>query len=469
MQNLIQDNNNFNANSHYNMAKEKNNDKYKIITLMVFCFIFLASAITLGVLYSNSAIQSSTYQTTLDSSYNRAVYELADNINDIELNLNKASVSSGKQMQAKYLRLACDNCKYAQGNLAQLPANSSSIAGAVKFVNQVDGYCTSLLNSTSVLSEEEKSKINELLDIVLELKATLNALSVKLLQGYSILSNSEQIYDGLNDFSANFSAISSDSIAYPSMIFDGPFSDSLYNKEIKGLPEVNVVEAVAKDALVGILKDSFNYESIDYMGETSGVFDTFDYNVSLKDGSSLIVQMAKRGGFLLTITSESLQSENVTYSVEECANIASEFCAKAGASNMAKVWSEEYAGVAVLNMAPIVDNVIYYPDLIKVKVDQNSGKIIGYEAQNFAINHYDRNVGTPSLGATEARELLDSRLNLNSQKLCVIPLDFGGEVFAYEFDCEYMGNQYYIYINANYGDEEKILKVVQTSEGYLLS
>ena len=451
------------------VKKIRANDKHKIITLIIFCLIFLTSAITLGVLYSESAILSASYQTTLDSSYNRAVYELVDNINDIELNLNKASVSSGKDLQTKYLRLACDNCKYAQGNLAQLPANSNSIAGAVRFVNQVDGYCTSLINSSSTLSSEDKQKIDELVDIVLELKATFNTLISKLLQGYSILNNSEQMYDGINDFSANFSAISSDSISYPSMIFDGPFSDSLYNREIVGLPKEEVSENVAKDILVGILEGSYEYNSISYLGETQGLFNTYDYRIEVKNATSFIAQVAKRGGFLLTITCDAMLNENSLLSVEECASIARDFCAKAGASNMSMVWSEEYGGVAVLNMAPVVNNVIYYPDLIKVKVDQNSGKIIGYEAQNYAINHKDRVLSAPSLGATEARELLDPRLNVNTQKLCVMPLDYGGEVFAYEFNCEYMGATYYVYINANYGDEEKILKVVYTNEGSLLS
>ena len=458
----------FNNNNYLDIKRNKS-DKYKIITLIVFCLIFLASAITLGVLYTDATKLSTSYSQTLNSSYNRAVYDLVDNINDIELNLNKAGVSGNKNLQTKYLRLVCDNCKYAQGNLSQLPANSFVIADAVKFVNQVDGYCSSLVNSSNSLSEEEKQKLSELVDIVLELKTTFNTLINKLLQGYSILYNSEQVYSGLNDFSANFSGISSDSIAYPSMIFDGPFSDSLYNREIVGLPQTEVDEPTAKSILEGILQGEREYESIDYMGETVGMIATYDYKVNYSDDKSAIYQLAKRGGFLVTILSEAMQSEEINYSLQDCANIATEFCAKAGASNMQMVWNEELFGVAVLNMAPVVDNVIYYPDLIKVKVSQSTGYIVGYEAQNYAINHKPRDVGTPSFGATQAREMLDSKLNINSQKLCVIPLDFGGEVFAYEFDCEYMGSQYYIYINANYGEEEKILKVVQTTEGNLLS
>ena len=52
----------------------------------------------------------------------------------------------------------------------------------------------------------------------------------------------------------------------------------------------------------------------------------------------------------------------------------------------------------------------------------------------------------------------------NAQKLCIIPLEYGGEVLAYEFYCEYYGAEYYVYINAFDGDEERVMKVVSTTD-----
>ena len=450
-------------------TKHKNSGKYKIITLSIFCLIFLASAITLGVLYSNATMLKNDYQISLDSGYNRAVYDLVDNINDIELNLNKTNVSSAEKLQKKYLQLVCDNCKYAQGNLAQLPANSSVIVDAVKFVNQIDGYCTSLIATSSGLSKEQKMQLAGLADVILELKVVFNSLVDKLLQGYSILEHSEEISSNLDDFSVNFSPLSSDSISYPSMIFDGPFSDSLYNREIVGLPEEIVDENIAKDNLFGILTGNYDYSSVEYIGESNGMIQTYDYKITLTNQKNIFAQVTKRGGFLLCLVGEATQREDVNYTMAQCEQIATNFCLKCGASDMQMVWSEDFRGIAVLNMAPVVNNIIYYPDLIKVKIDMYTGEVVGYEAQNYAINHKERNFSFVSFGATDARNMIDATININQQRLCVIPLEWGGEILAYEFDCEYYGSQYYIYINVDTGSEEKILKVVGTSEGYLLS
>ena len=450
----------------YVRAKE---EKYKLITACVFALIFLASAIVLGILYANSVDLKNQYGNSLEMSYDRAVYELVDNINDIELNLNKTSVSGSENLQRKYLQLVCDNCKYAESNLGQLPVSMYATREGVKFINQVDGYCTSLISQSRELSSEEKAKIEELTEIVVELKAVINQLVEKLLQGYSILNGSVDADLGIDNFSANFDGFSSDSISYPSMIFDGPFSDSLNNKEIKGLTDIEVSEDVARKNLESILNEEYAVKEIKYLGETKANFDTFDYEIILDNNKIINAQMAKRAGFLLTFIGQVDESEDTAYSLEESRQIAKDFCAKAGASDMEMVWSEEAYGIAVLNMAPILNKVILYPDLIKVKVDMSSGIVVGYEAQNYAYNHTEREEITPSLGATDARNLLDARLNINEQRLCIMPLEYGGEILAYEFDCEFLGERYFVYINALNGDEERVMKVVSTQEGALVS
>ncbi len=443
--------------------------KYKYMVCIVFSIVFLTCAITLGILYTNSSLMKNEYGNSLESSYNKAVYELVDNVNDIELNLNKSKVSSSESLQKKYLQLVCDNCKYAQSNLAYLPVNISATREGVKFINQMDGYCTSLISTNASLTSEQKEKLQELIDITGELKLVLNALIDKVIQGYSILEGSANANLGIDDFSSNFEGFSSDSISYPSMIFDGPFSDSLYNKEIKGLPKEEVSKEDAQAKLEAVLNEKYEYSEIVYEGTTSANFDTYDFTVKLNDNKSIMVQMAKRGGFLLTFVGEASESETPTKSIDECAEIAKNFLTACGISDMKMVWNETSKGIAVINMAPVINNIIYYPDLIKIKVDMTTGLVIGYEAQNYAYNHVERTKTTPSVGATEARELIEKTININTQKLCIIPLEYGGEVLAYEFDCEYNGGHYYIYINAYNGDEERIMKVVDTEEGALLS
>ncbi|MGN1227191.1 MAG: PepSY1/2 domain-containing protein, partial [Christensenellales bacterium] len=235
------------------------------------------------------------------------------------------------------------------------------------------------------------------------------------------------------------------------------------DKEIKGLPEAEVDKDTAQNNLTSILGEEYAYDRIEYEGETNGDFVTYDFSIYVGD-NVITAQVAKRGGFLINLSGFVTESETTTYSIDECIANAISFANVAGASDMQSVWKDEQKGIAFINLAPVINNVIYYPDLIKVKVDMNSGLVVGYDAQPYAYNHIDRTKTTPTLSAVQARDLLDLTLNINTQKLCIIPLEYGGEVLAYEFNCEYYGDEYYVYINAFNGNEEKVMKVVSTTD-----
>lgn len=452
--------NNSNTNTK---AKKKNNTA--VLVLAILCGVFVVGMVTFGALFINSNNLASTYGNTIESSYKKTFYELLDNVNDIELNLSKVQVSNNQALQQKYLQLVSDNCKYAQNNFGTLPVGVNTVNEGVKFINQMDGYCTSLIASDDLLTLEEKEQISELRDITLELKAALNSIVTKLLNGYSILNNSDFNEEGLTNFSSNFTGISSDSITYPSMIFDGPFSDSLYNREIKGLTGEEISEEEATTIVQNIFDDFKNAE-VNFSNETNGIFETYDFEVTA-DERMFFVQITKKGGFLLTLSSYGGQSETISVDVAGCEQLAEDFATKLTLSDMQSVWSEDLQGICFINLAPVVNDVIYYPDLIKVKIEMSTGTIIGWEAQNYAYNHTERTETTPVIGATEARDMIDLVLNINDQRLCIMPLEYGGEVLAYEFECEYYGDTYYVFINAITGEEERVLKVVATDEGTL--
>ena len=445
----------------FNIKNE--NLKRRICVLTAFTIIFAIGFILFGILYTDSNLRGNSYGNSLEAGYQRAVYELSDNINNIEVNLSKVQVSEDASLQRKYLQLVCDNCKYAQSNFQILPIKLSTTREGVAFINKMDGYCTSVIAGETAMTESQKVKIQQLHGITLELKKALNDLISKIMGGYSILQASEKDMGELDDFSSNFEGLGADSISYPSMIFDGPFSDSLYNKEIKGLTEVEVDKETAQKNLEAILADFYQYDKIEYEGETKGDFVTYDFSIYVKD-KIISASLSKRGGFLLNLSGYADESETAEQTIDDAIKTAIKFAGLAGASDMKCVWSDSQKGVAFINLAPVINNVIYYPDLIKVKVDLSTGNVVGYDAVSYAYNHTDRETTTPTLSAVQARDLLDLKLNINAQKLCIIPLEYGGEVLAYEFYCEYYGAEYYVYINAFDGDEERVMKVVSTTD-----
>ena len=81
-----------------------------------------------------------------------------------------------------------------------------------------------------------------------------------------------------------------------------------------------------------------------------------------------------------------------------------------------------------------------------------------------------RRLPKPSIDADEARELLSPALTVTeSARLAVIPVETVDtpEAFCWEFRGTSYGEQFFVYINAEKGTEEKVLQLITTSEGSL--
>ena len=436
------------------------------VTFLVLMIIFAVGMIAFGTLYFLDSSKTGVYAGTLENVYQRCVFELLDNVSNIDDNLTKAIVANDIDGEMRYLKLVSDECKYAQNNFSLLPITMNTVDSGVKFINQVDGYTTSLVKKNEKLTSEEIDKLKEVDEIVASLKGILMEVTDEVLNGKTIMSGNVLNDEGLTEFSLSFEEINSEDISYPTMIFDGPFSDSLYNKVPKGLPESEITKEEAEEKLSGYLVD-YNTEKIKFVGQTKGNFETYDFNVTTAD-YELYAQLTKKGGFLLTLSGYTEYGEQINYEEKMCEKIAKDFSLLAKIQNMEVVWTESSKGICYVNLAPKIDNVIYYPDLIKVKVDMVNGKVIGYEAQNYAYNHTERKDLVATFDGVKAREMINSKMTVQSQRLAIIPLDYGGEALCYEFMGEYEDRVYFIYINAKTGIEERVLKVVGTSEGELI-
>jgi len=157
----------------------------------------------------------------------------------------------------------------------------------------------------------------------------------------------------------------------------------------------------------------------------------------------------------------------VNISETQALNYAVKFLSSHGFSNMENTYSIKANGTVQFNFAPVQNNVRIYPDIVKVKVALDNGDIVGFDATSYYMSHVNRTIGKPKLTEVEAQRKVSKNLKVDSSRLCIIPLDGGKEVLAYEFKGTYGGDTFYVYINAENGTEEKILKIIKTSQGNL--
>ena len=420
-------------------------------------------AIGLGISEKNS----SNYQYKLENVYQSNFYSLLDSVNNLDNKLSKLNNSSSSSYQRKLLLEASSNASEAEISIASLPLSQNDIQDTVKMVNQISGYTTTLADKLAQgqsLTNDDMQTLENVSQSVSALKIQLNEFARKLDKGYQILGASMDIDADGNRFSTSFSSLKNNDVEYPTMIYDGPFSDSVVNSNIKGVTKEKVSKEKAQEHLESHFKSA---SSIEYVGSTEGRFQTYNYRVTNSSEEKLYVQSLQQGGDILTISGAGELGE-ASIDDAEAKNIALEFAKLNGIENGQVVWSDTIENDIYFNIAPTQNSIILYPDLVKVKVNLVSGTVVGYDATAYFTNHTDRSLSKGSLTLEEGESKVPERFTASLTRFALVPLDYNREVVCVEVQAEDNENIFYFYYNVTNGNLENVLKVIETDNGNLL-
>lgn len=120
-----------------------------------------------------------------------------------------------------------------------------------------------------------------------------------------------------------------------------------------------------------------------------------------------------------------------------------------------------------INFAPLQDETVLYPDLIKVKIALDNGEICSVEAQGYVFNHKKREKAVLTTSIDDAKLKLNNDIRIISMGLAIIPTDSKDEVLTYEFKGIVEEREFLVYINTDTLEEEKVLIILETPGGTL--
>jgi spore germination protein len=449
----------------YEKALEKRIDG-AISLVLVFGLVILG----LVAAIINLWVRNDTHEKALENTYEKSFFNVSNSMNELETKLNKLKITNSESQRMMLANDIWKTSSLIEDNLAQLPIDHYAISNTSKFVNQTGDYIYSLnrkLQKGGAYSQEDIKVLDSLADRCAVLNQHIQELSQKIASEYRIvdhinhakLRNNKK--DPKNLLGTGLEEINQESIDYPEMIYDGPFSDALAKKEYKalqGLKEISYKQGI--DYIMKKLKDTTN---VNYKGKASGDLKAYEYVTTAKDGFTRYIQLSVRGGLPISISSGSIQGE-AKLNEEQAKAAAKEWAKKLINQDMEGVWISATGNVAFVNLAPVVNDVVYYPDLIKVKVSLADGNILGWESNSYLQNHIQRKIAEPAITKEQAQERVSPRLEIQNVRLALIPKDWGEEVLTYEFYATYNDNLYIVYINAESGQEENILMVINTPD-----
>ena len=105
--------------------------------------------------------------------------------------------------------------------------------------------------------------------------------------------------------------------------------------------------------------------------------------------------------------------------------------------------------------------------MIKVKIALDNGEILGIETNGYLNSHHIRQDTEPTISKETAKASLNTRLDIQSEELAIIPTEWKTEILCYEFKGKIDETEFLVYINAQNGREENILVILETQGGIL--
>ena len=442
--------------------------KKNIITL-----VMVASVICLGIFGVYQYNQKTFYYRYLNGQYDRAFYQLVDNMESMQVGLSKLQVAEEEDMDILTLTDIHRRAFTAIEALGQLPVPSATVENTSKLLNQIGDYSYSLERKRArgiEFSSEDRKNLTKLQGMTGDISTELHKLYGELVSGtvkYSDLkSRAGTRLDYISDklVGRKFGAIEKNMSDMPTLIYDGPFSSALEKTRPKGVTGSVTDLAGAKKKAVDFLGIK-NADSVSQYSYVGGPIQGLGLEVK-KGDSDYFLNVSKIGGHVIWMI-DNRNVNNINISVKQAAGYADNFLKGNGYEGMVPTYSMKYDDTAVINYAYSKDGIIYYPDLIKVKVALDDGSVVGFDAMNYYMSHTQRTIGKPKLTQGQAEERVSLNLNIERVRPAVIPLSGGKEVLTYEFMGNYGGNTYYVYINAQTGNEDQVLQIIDTDEGKL--
>lgn len=398
--------------------------------------------------------------------YTRAFEDLLTDVSSLEGKLYKLEAASGLNQHEMLLMDVWRQAGETQGAISALPVSFAGSGPLTQFVNRTGDYCHSLSRKLAlgeVLTEDDFKQIGKLAESCREIYASLDAVWRD-----GIYPGDAGFLSGIYMADTQGANIDFANQEFPRLMYDGPFSESTENKKPEGLTGGEVTSQKAAQAAAKFLEIS--PDALKLEGECGGNISCYNF-AGEKDGTQFRIFITKKGGHVLWYMSShdgGISAVPTDEKYGQLSQAAQRFLRDKGYGESAPSYAQFYNGLAIINLAPVEKEVVLYPDLIKVWVDIPTGRIIGFDANNYLMSHKSRSFDTPELTKEQAQEKINGGIKVEKTRLALIPLESGTEKLCWEFTGSYNGHDYIIYINVKTGVEEDILIIQHTNDGTLV-
>lgn len=388
----------------------------------------------------------------MNSERSRSFYELTENVDKLDTALLKAALSSDSHALIKSASEIRAAAAFAISDLSELSSGDEGSLKITEFLNQAADFskAAALLHADGTgVTAEEAECFKTLSKHASLLASSLDEIRARVSSGEMTLAEAE---NAVPSFRGAIGKIGTDALSdFGSISYNGPFSE---HKNTLGTVMLDSAELSDRQtALKKAMECLGGRVVLVASGETDGLIPSYVFSGDSAN-THYSVEISKRGTLPLSMTSSRAFSD-AKLSESECASIAKEYASSIGYKKLTETYRVDEGPTVTFNFAPEEDGVVMYPDLVKVQIAKDSGAVMGFSADGYLLNHRVRSLKEPAVNAEDIASKW--RFETENPRLCVIPTEYSGEMFCYEFSGSVEGRSFFAYINAETGRQEEIV------------
>lgn len=424
-------------------------------------------ALALSVILAGSTIfyahREAQYKAYVQTQHENSLSQVLSSLNQLETSLEKAQYVPAGAMRQTLAADVWSESLLASAALSSLPLGDQRLEQVETYIAQVGDYAYYLMRSGAYdrADSEEWAKLCSLCDNAAGMLKSMDQLKEQVDTGstaFRLVTADAQAADGVRD---TLGQINDEFPEYASLIYDGPYSDHVSQqtpKALEGQPQLTEEQAREKAAqLLGVSPAQL---SLDY--ETAGQIPAYGFSCDTKT-----VAISKQGGLALSMA-DGRGFGTAQLTAQQAIEKASAFLDTLDLPKMTHSYYTIYETIITINFHCSENDVMAYPDLVKVGVALDDGSIVRLDTSGFAMNHHQRAPAAPAVSLEEARKSVPDNLTVESENLAYIPTTGHNEVLCWEFVCKTAsGGHALLYVNCENGQAENILLLIESESGTL--
>ncbi len=430
----------------------------------------LAVILVLGILAFQNLKRAQTAERQLEYQYLKSIDDLGNYLENIEAALTKTIYSGTPASMTSLTSKIWREAGFAKECVSTLPMSELNLEKTYKFLSQLGDYTVSLSKEVAQghqLTKQERDNLVQMKEyatkFLQQVLVTQDGVRTGAISFQEVKhdAGSATAVSGQESFSDGFLETEDGFTSYPTLIYDGPFSDHILEKE----PEMTKnAQEITKEEGKKIAAKALNTSVDKIVDDTDEEGNMPSYCFAGQDTN---LAVTKQGGLLsYLIQNRAVETQDAT--PDECVEAALDYLNTLGISNMKKTYYEIADNILTLNFAAQQGDVTCYTDLIKVSVAMDNKEILKYDARGYITNHKEREDLTAELSIEEAQKSLSPLLRVEQCNLTVIPTSGQNEVLCYEFKCHSEEDEnILVYVNAKTGAEENLLLLSISENGTL--